>query len=364
MSPTVSRPPEGTGSTSATPVADTAAPGPEVVAASRPRTVFGWRPSTGGFGAVWVVTALLFVASAVFLPGTVAPTALLSMLPFAAILAVAASGQTLVAQQGGLDLSAAGVISLSAVTVVQVSGGSDGRIVVALLAALAAGLVSGLVSGLAITRFGITPFVATLGVNALAQGTILAVTGGNMSNSVPPGLTSVVTTDVLGVPALIWLCVVVVVALALLTRRTVIGRQLEASGANTAAAIAVGLPVARLRVGAYVTAAGLYAVAGILLGAFIARPSAFQGDPYLLTTIAAVAVGGTAFGGGRGSVVATAGGALFLTQLGQVVLASGLPTASQNLVQGAVIALGVALGGGRAIALVRRLRPTTSTPTR
>jgi ribose transport system permease protein len=47
--------------------------------------------------------------------------------------------------------------------------------------------------------------------------------------------------------------------------------------------------------------------------------------------------------GGRGNLVATAGAALFLTQLDQFVLALGVSYASRTLVQAGALALGVAL---------------------
>ena len=50
-------------------------------------------------------TVLLWVVSFVVAPGSVSAGALLTVLCFASILATAAIGQTLVVQQGGLDLS-------------------------------------------------------------------------------------------------------------------------------------------------------------------------------------------------------------------------------------------------------------------
>ena len=72
-------------------------------------------------------------------------------------------------------------------------------------------------------------------------------------------------------------------------------------------------------------------------------PSAFQGDTYLLPSVAAVVLGGTSLLGGRGSVVATAIGALFISQLDQFVLTAGVDSAVQYLVQAAAIALGIAV---------------------
>jgi ribose transport system permease protein len=83
-------------------------------------------------------------------------------------------------------------------------------------------------------------------------------------------------------------------------------------------------------------------VSGLLLAGFIGSASQTAGSDYLLTSIAAVAVGGTPFTGGRGSVIASAVAALFFAQLGQMVLALGAGTAVQLLIQVCAI-LGAAI---------------------
>jgi ribose transport system permease protein len=60
-----------------------------------------------GLATVIVATVGLFVASYLFASTSVTRGTLLTMLPFAAALAVAGLGQTLVVMQGGIDLSVA-----------------------------------------------------------------------------------------------------------------------------------------------------------------------------------------------------------------------------------------------------------------
>ena len=126
-------------------------------------------------------------------------------------------------------------------------------------------------------------------------------------------------------------------------KRTVAGRRFEAVGANGAAAWATGLFVKRHRAGGYIWAAVLYWLAGALLAGILNKPTAYQGDDYLLPSVAAVVLGGTSLLGGRGNLVPTAIAALFLTQLEQFVLALGVSFAVQKLVQAAALTIGVAL---------------------
>ena len=91
----------------------------------------------------------------------------------------------------------------------------------------------------------------------------------------------------------------------------------------------------------------LYCTAGVLLAGIVSQPDPFQGNSYLLPSVAAVALGGTSLLGGAGSVVASAMGALFLSQLQQFVLATGASAAVQNLVQAGALALAVTVYGLR-----------------
>jgi ribose transport system permease protein len=301
------------------------------------------RPGRGPFAAIWVATAALFAVSPLLAGGSVGAGALKAMLPFAGILAIAAVGQTLVVQQRGLDLSVPGTMSLAAALITKVPDGSTAKLPPALAVVALAAAGCGLVIGLLVTYLGVTPLVATLGVNALALGTVVKITGGSIANTVPDGLAHFADRTVVGVPVLAVLAAVLIVAVRWLTRRTVVGRRFELVGANPAAAQVAGIAVARYRVGAYVAASLCYGVAGVLLAALTSAPSLFAGTPYLLPSIAAVVLGGTSLAGGRGSVVATGIGALFLTQLDQVVLATGAGSAVQSLIAGAIVALGMGL---------------------
>lgn len=81
----------------------------------------------------------------------------------------------------------------------------------------------------------------------------------------------------------------------------------------------------------------------MLFTGFIGSASQTAGNDFLLPAIAAVIVGGTPFSGGRGSVIASGMAALFMTQLGQMVLALGAPTSMQLLVQALVIIVAAAI---------------------
>jgi ribose transport system permease protein len=295
------------------------------------------------YSAVWVATGLMFAFSPLLASNSLSSSALLSMLPFAAMLALAAIGQTLVIQQRGLDLSVTGMILLTSIIITQHASGHDGALPVAILLVIAACVASGLVSGVAITQFGIPPLVATLGVNALLTGVVYQLTNGQGTGISPPGLAHFAVRKTAGIPNTALVAAIAVLVIAALIRATVPGRRFVAVGASPAAARAAGIRVTAYVIGTYVAASLCYGAAGILITGFTGTPGIGAGSTYLLPTIAAVVLGGTSLAGGTGSVVATAVGAVFLTQLGQVITANGAAQSVEFIIQGAIIALGLLL---------------------
>jgi len=318
------------------------------VTAARPGLAAGaaviarWRRSAG----IWLATGLLFAVSAVFQPGSLGASALASLWPFAALLIVAAVGQTLVVQQRGIDLSVPGFISAAVVIVTRIPNGNSGRLGAAILLAYGVCLAAGLVNGLLVTRVGITPIVQTLGMNAVLYGVDLGISQGTPTQTTS-ALQSFAGHDIAGIPVPMVIAVILVLATELAVKRTTFGRRFEASGANAAAGRAAGLRGNRYQMSAYLASALLYCTVGVLLAGIVSQPDPFQGDSYLLPSVAAVALGGTSLLGGTGSVMASAVGALFLSQLQQFVLATGASAAVQNLVQAGALALAVTVYGLR-----------------
>ncbi len=309
----------------------------------RVTTTSRWRPPMGrGLTTVVAALVLLVVAGFVIAPSSVSSGAVQSMLPFASVLAIVALGQTLVVMQGGIDLSVAGSVSLVIVIVTHQAYGNDAKVLPAALAALAAALLAGALNGLLIGRLGLNAIVATLGTNALLYAAVLQVSGGTPRQTTDL-LARIAGGSALGIPNAVVFAGLATVVTTLLVKKTVFGRRFEAVGASGRAAWAAGLRVKTHRAGGYVGAQALYWLGGLLLAGILNKPTAYQGDAYLLASVAAVVLGGTSLLGGRGNLVASAIAALFLTQLDQFVLALGVNFAVKTLVQAAAFAIGVAL---------------------
>lgn len=288
------------------------------------------------------------------------------MLPFASALAVASLGQTLVVMQGGIDLSVAGGFSLYVVIVTKYPAGDNTRLWTAIGIAFLAAIAAGLLNGFLIGRMRLNPIVATLGTNALLFGVVLWYTAG-IPTTTTARLARVGGGTWLGIPAPVYFAVIATALVTAVVKLTPVGRRFEGVGANATAARMAGLPVERHRATAYLGAQLLYCLAAILHAGIVNQPTAYEGNNYLLPTVAAVVLGGTSLLGGRGNLVATAIAALFLSQLDQFVLALGVSYATRTLVQAAALAVGVALYTVNWSALARRLtsrrRPQGVAPT-
>jgi ribose transport system permease protein len=297
------------------------------------------------FLAIWLAFAVLIVASAIFLPRSLLPSAVLSIIPFAAFLAITAMGEGLVLMARGIDLSIPAIVTLSSTVILGVSGGGDAGLLPAVIIALLLSIAVGLVSGILIAVFRLNSLVVTLAVGTIVIGATIWYREGLVAEArVPPGLADWGGSRFLSINVSVWVAFALIVLSTIVLRFTSIGRRFIAVGANPRAAWIAGIGVARYQVAAYVSAALLYGIAGILLSAFIRNPTLDVGKAYLLAPIAAAVLGGTAVTGGVGSMIAIAGAALFLTHLGQILKMFGLSTAIQFIVYGGAIALGMALG--------------------
>ena len=297
---------------------------------------------------VSAATALLIVGGGIAAPSTVSLSALQLMLPFFAILAVASIGQHLVIQQRGLDLSVAGIMSFSAVIVSALPGSEAGvaETLAYVALALAMGLGVGTVNGVLVALLRVNSLVTTIGMNTLMLGITMYVTSG-FSQQAPPPLNRFGVGKFLEIPLTLYVLIVIAAIAIFLLEKTTIGRRFIATSVNPDAALTVGIPLDAYRVATYALGGFCYAAAGVLLAGYVLSPTVFSGMPYLL---AAVVVGGNPIGGGlRGSIAATIVGALFLTYLGQLVLAVGFETAAQNIVQAIIIiaSVGVVEAGRR-----------------
>jgi ribose transport system permease protein len=302
------------------------------------RVLRSWR-----YRSIWFALAALFVLCAILQPNSLNITSLASVAISGAILMIVATGQTLVMQQRGIDLSVPGTFSLCSMLPALLITGIEVPFVVAIVLTLFVALVIGLVNGLLVTRLGITPLIATLAVNSLVIGTLYLVTNDLPSANAPPILVEWAVARVNGIPVIFILAVVTIILLAIFMSTSTWGRRFVGVGLNPSAVRAAGYLPERYVVAAFIISSVAACIGGLLLIGYLGSARATAGDTYLFTSIAAPVLGGLLLAGGRGSVIATAGASFFLVLLVQVLLTAGASPAIQLFAQALAIAVAVAL---------------------
>jgi ribose transport system permease protein len=317
-----------------------------VTAFSRHRAVF----------LAYAAALLLLLLTSLVSPGFLSPGHLRSIVVLAAFIGIVSLGQTLVIIGGGIDLSVPWVLTSAAVLVTMAAGGENGPLLWAMPLILAAGAAVGAVSGIGIALFGVPPIIMTLAVNVILQGSILVATGGSPPAAAPGVLEFLAVGRIFSFPviALVWLALIGLATVLL--SRTVYGRHLYAVGTSATVAEFSGVPVARTTILAYVLSGATAALAGMLLTGYSRQAYLGMGDPYLFTSVAAVAIGGASILGGSGSYLGTVAGAFVLTILTGLLPALNLSNGALLIVYGAVILVTVSIGSERFVGALAALR--------
>lgn len=297
---------------------------------------------------VYVVALILFFLIALRLPGILAPLGILSLLVLAAVLGIAAVGQTLTVVVGGIDISIPAVIGMADVLLAYLTAnGWPFPAVVVLVLGVAA--IIGALNGLISSALNLHPLVVTLAIGSIVSGGVLEVTHGRPGGIVPPFVSAAVSpighTWILPLPASIALWIIVGALVIFIEHRSVLGRRIYALGANSLAARLCLIRPAQVRAITYALSAMCAAVAGILLGGFSGGASPDVGSPYLFSTVTAVVVGGTSLLGGRGGYGRTIAGVLITTEITALLIGLGLGPSMQQALLGVVILGLVALYG-------------------
>jgi ribose/xylose/arabinose/galactoside ABC-type transport system permease subunit len=289
---------------------------------------------------------LVFVLFAAIEPALLSAYNLRTIAVQTAIVALGAIGMTFVIVSGGIDLSQGSVIALSSVVTARcLSAGWSPLFAAA--AGAAAGATCGLGNGLLVVGLRVVPFIATLGTLLVVRG-LAKELAGNVAVNAEGGvlvdlLSKAPDATFVGLPAGVWLVVLLAVAASALLRATPFGLHVRAIGSNEPTARLCGVPVERTKVAVY-TLGGLFAgLAGVLMFARIT-----QGDPTAaagkeLEIIAAVVIGGGSLSGGEGGILGSMVGALVMSTLAFGCSLTGVATHVQEIVVGAIIVAAVAV---------------------
>jgi len=289
---------------------------------------------------VLLLCGALFLALAPFTLGLASVGNFLNLLGNLLPLLVVAVGLTVVLITGGIDLSVTSTIALTSVVGAFVMNGDTGwlagspfAVPTAVALMLLLGGLVGAFNGFAVTMLRMPAFIVTLTTMMFLSGLAIWLTKSKPIYNLPAAFTALGSR--------LWLTLIIATALAgfahLMLTRSLFGRWLHAVGHNVRTAHVSGVPVAGVTVAAYVVSGVFAAAASVLYTARLETGSPVLGQRLLLDVIGATVIGGTSLFGGKGKVLWTFFGVLFLTLLDNALNLLGLSHFTIMMVKGAVI---------------------------
>lgn len=286
------------------------------------------------------LSLLYFAVLTPFTPGFASADNFANILATLLPLFIVAVGQTIVLITGGIDLSITSIIALTSITGAAVMSGDHGwlagsplAVPAAILAMLLVGAMVGLLNGVAITRFKMPPFIVTLTSMMFFSGLAIWLTKSKSIGNLPAAFNAIGGKTGLAFAVAVLLGLAVHVMLG----RSLWGRWLHTVGHNARAAFIAGVPVSGVTVSAYVLSGVFAAVASVLYTGQAESGSPVLAQRLLLDVIGATVLGGTSLFGGRGKVLWTLSGVLFLKLIDNSLNLLDLSYFTIMMVKGAVI---------------------------
>jgi ribose transport system permease protein len=291
-------------------------------------------------------------------------------------------GQTFVIISAGIDLSVGWVMSLGSVLSALAIRDSYNlgapvwlAVIFGFFAGALGGAVVGTINGTIIAKLKVPAFIVTLGSAFIVRGVALLMSENTTVIGLPDirayGNESLIyyvrggtqagfyflqrpqlPTDQLRqldriLPWPVVVTIVVVAVVMFILHRTQFGRHTYAIGGNMEAARRAGIPVDRRIIAIYALSSCTAGIGGFLSTLQYTAGSAVIGDPLLLSSIAAVIIGGVSLFGGAGTIIGTVIGSLIIAVLTTGLVMLNVQAFWQFIVVGTVVIVAVLIDQSR-----------------
>ncbi|MGC6455580.1 MAG: ABC transporter permease [Coraliomargaritaceae bacterium] len=271
------------------------------------------------------------------------------------VVGIAALGMTLVIISAGIDLSVGSQIALATVLfAVLLNGGSISAsemdqvpvfmVILASLGTIAACSLCGFINGFLSSVLKIIPFIVTLGTMQIFRGIAKWIAGGESVRTPDNLAQSFMDYDgFFGIGVGFYLLLAAIIIIAVLLKKTVLGRHIYAIGSSENTARLCGVQVEQKKVLIYVLCGVFTGLAGIMQYSFLGSGNPTIAVGLELNIIAAVVIGGGSLSGGEGSAIGTFVGALIMSTLGSTCTMLGAETYVQEIIIGTIVIIAVGI---------------------
>jgi rhamnose transport system permease protein len=307
---------------------------------------------------LFVVLIALIAATAAVRPEFLNLQNLRDVLLNVSIIGLLTAGMTVVMLMRHIDLSVASVVGVSAYSVGALYVMFPHMpIIIAMFAGIAIGFLIGAINGTLVTFGRVPSLVATLSTLYIVRGADYAWVHGGQINatSLPDAFSRIATGSLLGIPNLVLIAVVVLVAIGIYLKQYRAGREHYAIGSNPEAARLAGIQVERRVMIGFLLSGAIAGLAGVLWLARFGTVDASTAKGIELQVVAAAVVGSVAITGGVGTIMGATLGALVLGVINIALVVLRVSPFWQQAIQGALIVAAIALDTMLARSVARRM---------
>lgn len=300
-----------------------------------------WRSLVTDYGIIFVVIAL-FIILTILTDKFLSFGNIMNVLRQVSMIAIIAIGAFYTMVGGGIDISLGTMVGFTGIMFAIAVTNWGLPIGVAILFILILGGMCGLLNGVIVTRVGVPPFIATLGMMEIARGVTYVIT-----NAYPVPLTHEgvkfigrgYLLNVIPIPVIIMLVVFVIAHFV--AQKTKFGRFVYAVGGNGEAAYLSGIKVKRINTITYIISGSLAALSGIIIASRLASGQPNAGIGWEFEAITGAVIGGVSINGGKGKVFGVLFGAIVIGLLTNGMTLMDVSSFWQKIIKGVVLVAAV-----------------------
>lgn len=265
-----------------------------------------------------------------------------TLLREASLTGIIAIGVSMVIITAGIDLSTGAMVGFISMLCANLLYYTEVPAIAMIALAIVMGTLCGYLNGVLVTVLRLPDFIATLSTQFLFRGLALVfairTSTGMISNKVIDNYSILVFGGSINGVYLVTIAFFVMAIVGqIILKKTSLGTHTYAIGANRKSAELSGINWGRIKRSVFTITGFCCGVASLFLMGKMRSVTPDTGTGLEFDVIAAVVVGGCAFSGGRGDIIGTVIGALFMNVLTNGIYKYNLPTATQLIIKGSVI---------------------------
>ena len=257
---------------------------------------------------------------------------------------IVALGQAIIMLTGAFDISLGRMVCLTSCVGGILMKNYGVSVPAGILIMFAVGLAVGSINGFLVSYIGVPPLVATLGTQYVCFGISKLITQAVSIPNMPESISWLGRGYIGGqIPICAVIMVILYIIAQLLLTYTKVGRNVFAVGGSSEAAFFSGINVKLYSFGTFLLASITATFGGLVLMARLNSVAITNGQNYEFDAVISSIIGGISLAGGKGNVIGTMFGCVFLITLFNGFTMIGIDPFVQDVLKGIVLITAVTL---------------------